>query len=314
MDEWSYNLYTGCLIRARFPHVEKSARVVFQRLGVGIEEVEQVGCCPEPVGMRSQSEEAWLTVAAHNMSVLAGDGRPVMTLCNGCYSTFRECQHLLADNEQYRETVNRHLAGIGREYTPGLEVEHFARFLYEKVGSQRLTELVTSPLRGLKVAFHPGCHLVRPSNLLAFDDPDNPTKIEGLLSSLGAEVVDYPRKSLCCGFTIVGVDADLSLKMGNEKLKDMKSAGAQAVVVVCPSCLQQFDVNQRQMERKFDNKLGLPVFYLTELIALALGESPEALGLAMHRTDAVSLVQAIGLNGNTQSAGAPQAQAAPTGE
>ncbi|MEJ2717311.1 MAG: heterodisulfide reductase-related iron-sulfur binding cluster [Deltaproteobacteria bacterium] len=304
MGEWSYNLYTGCLIRSRFPHVEKSARVVFDRLGVEIREIANVGCCPEPVGMRSLDEEVWLTVAARNMSVLSAANRPVMTLCNGCYSTFRESEHLLSANKEYRETVNRHLASIGREYAAGLEVDHFARFLYEKIGPARLKELVVAPLRGLNVAFHAGCHLVRPFELLAFDDPENPTKIEELLRALGAEVVDYPRKSLCCGFTIMGVDADLSLKMGFEKLKNIKASGAQAVVVVCPACLQQFDVNQRQMERKFGAKLGLPVFYLTELIALALGESPESLGLDLHRTEALSLVQALGLTRAAPSAGA----------
>jgi heterodisulfide reductase subunit B len=314
MDEWSYTLYTGCLIRSRFPHVEKSARVVFERLGVEVTDISGVGCCPEPVGMRSLDEEVWLTVAAHNMSILSEPGRPVMTLCNGCYSTFRESEHLLSESNEYRETVNRNLASVGREYAAGLELEHFARFLYEKIGSARLKELVVSPLRGLRVAFHAGCHLVRPFDLLAFDDPENPTKIEELLRTLGAEVADYPRKSLCCGFTIVGVDADLSLKMGYEKLKDINASGAQAVVVVCPACLQQFDVNQRQMERKFEATLGLPVFYLTELIALALGESPESLGLGLHRTDALSLVQGLGLTREAQSAGVPRAEAAPSEE
>jgi heterodisulfide reductase subunit B len=297
MDEWSYNLYTGCLIRSRFPHVEKSARVVFERLGVEVHEVADVGCCPEPVGMRSIDEQVWLTVAAYNMSILSAGGRPVMTLCNGCYSTFRESEHLLSRGKKHMEEVNRHLASIGREYAAGLEVEHFARFLYEKVGPARLKQLVVSPLRGLRVASHVGCHLVRPFDLLAFDDPENPTKIEELLHSVGAEVVNFPRKSLCCGFTIMGVDADLSLKMGCEKLKNIKASGAQAVVVVCPACFQQFDINQRQMERKFDVKLGLPVFYLTELIALALGESQESLGIDQHRTEALSLIEALGLTG-----------------
>ena len=100
MGERSYNLYTGCLIRSRFPHVEKSARVVFERLGVEVSEVADVGCCPEPVGMRSLDEEVWLTVAAHNMSILSADHRPVMTLCNGCYSTFRESEHLLSHSKE----------------------------------------------------------------------------------------------------------------------------------------------------------------------------------------------------------------------
>lgn len=293
MGEWSYNLYTGCLIRSRLPHVEKSARAALGRLGVDLFEARGVGCCPEPVGMRSVSQEAWLTLAARNLSILAEAGRPVMTLCNGCYSTFREAEHLLSQDKACRDTVCRHLASIGRAYVRGPEVEHVARFVYEKVGPDRLRRSVTHPLTGLRAALHAGCHFSRPQALLDFDDPENPTRVEELMYALGIEVVDYPRKSLCCGFSIAGVDADLSLKMGFEKLKDMKASGAQAVVVVCPSCLMQFDLNQQQMERTFEAKLGLPVFYLTELLSLALGESVRSLGLDLHRVRASSLIEGL---------------------
>jgi heterodisulfide reductase subunit B len=292
MGAWSYTLYTGCLIRSRLPHVERSARAALERLGVELFDAKGVSCCPEPVGMRSLSPEVWLTLAARNLSILAESGRPVMTLCNGCYATFREAEHLLSRDNGSRERIGRNLGLIGRECSAP-EVEHFARFVYEKVGPDRLKRLTALRLTGLKAAFHPGCHLSRPQGLLDFDDPENPTKIEEILGAVGIEVVDYPRKSLCCGFALAGVDADLSLTMGFEKLKAMKLSGAQAVVVTCPSCLLQFDVNQQQMERKFETKLGLPVFYLTELLALALGESRESLGFGLHRVSASSVLEAL---------------------
>ena len=293
MTQWSYTLYTGCLIRSRLPHVEKSARAALGRLGVDLFEAKGVGCCPEPVGMRSVSQDAWLTLAARNLSILAEAGRPVMTLCNGCYSTFREAEHLLSRDNGCRQTVGRHLASIGRTYVSGPEVEHAARFVYEKIGPDRLRRSVALPLTGLRAALHAGCHFSRPQALLDFDDPENPTRLEELMGALGIEVVDYPRKSLCCGFSIAGVDANLSLKMAFEKLKDMKASGAQAVVVVCPSCFMQFDLNQQQMERTFEAKLGLPVLYLTELIALALGEPVQSLGLDLHRVRAMSLIEGL---------------------
>lgn len=293
MTQWSYTLYTGCLIRSRLPHVEKSARAALGRLGVDLFEAKGVGCCPEPVGMRSVSQDAWLTLAARNLSILAEAGRPVMTLCNGCYSTFREAEHLLSRDNGCRQTVGRHLASIGRTYVSGPEVEHAARFVYEKIGPDRLRQLTVLPLIGLRAALHAGCHFSRPQALLDFDDPENPTRLEELMGALGIEVVDYPRKSLCCGFSIAGVDANLSLKMAFEKLKDMKASGAQAVVVVCPSCFMQFDLNQQQMERTFEVKLGVPVLYLTELIALALGEPVQSLGLDLHRVRAMSLIDGL---------------------
>jgi len=298
----SYPLYTGCLIRSRLPHLEKSARMVFDRLGVKLSELTGATCCPEGVGFRGLDEEVWLTLAARNLSLADQSSRPMLTLCSGCYSTFRECEHILAENKSLREKVARNLENINRQYSPGPGVEHFARFLYEKVGAPALTELVSRPLRGLKTAFHQGCHFLRPSHLIDFDDPDHPTKLEELIRALGAETIDYPRKMLCCGLTIAGVDPDLSLRMGFEKMKLMKDCGAQAVVLICPACMLQFDLNQRRMEQVFGRELSLPVFYLTELIGLAMGESADSLGLALHRTDVRPLLDSLW---NTESAAEP---------
>jgi len=293
-DNRSYALYPGCLIRSRLPHLEKSARVVLNRLGVTLSELEGATCCPEGVGFRGLDEEVWLTLAARNLSLAGQASKPLMTLCSGCYSTFRESEHLLAANKSLRDKVARNLESINRQYTPAPGVEHFARFLYEKVGPEALTGLVSRPLKGLKAAFHHGCHFLRPSHLLEFDDPDNPTKLEELVRALGADVIDYPRKMLCCGLTVAGVDPDLSLSMGFEKLKLMKDYGAQAVVLICPSCMLQFDLNQRRMEQEFGRTLGLPIFYLTELIGLAMGESADSLGLGLHRTGVRPLLDGLG--------------------
>jgi heterodisulfide reductase subunit B len=284
-EDKSYFLYTGCLIRSRLPHLEKSSRLVLGRLGVELSELEGATCCPEGVGLRGLDEEVWLTLAARNLSLAGRGSKPLMTLCSGCYSTFRECEHLLAGNDSLREKVARNLQRIDRQYSPGPGVEHFARFLYEKVGPKVLAGLVARPLKGLKAAFHYGCHFLRPSHLIDFDDPDYPTKLEELVRALGAEVIDYPRKMLCCGLTIAGVAPDLSLRMGFEKMKLMKDSGAQAVVLICPSCMLQFDLNQRRMEQEFGLELGLAIFYLTELVGLAMGESPDSLGLDLHRTN-----------------------------
>ncbi|MBI4773803.1 MAG: CoB--CoM heterodisulfide reductase iron-sulfur subunit B family protein [Deltaproteobacteria bacterium] len=285
-----YRFFPGCLIRARLPHVEKSARLVLNRLGVGLSEVEGASCCPNPVYFRDLDHEAWLMLAARNLAIA---GKPMMTLCSGCYSTFREAEHALDESPMLRRKIGEHLDRLGLKLPSGSRAEHFARFLYEKVGPAKLEERVVRSLKGLKVVFHPGCHLVRPSRIHEFDDPDNPTKLEELVWALGAEVLDYPRKMLCCGFTVMGVDRDLSLRMGFEKLKIMKESGAQAVVLVCPSCMVQLDRNQRLIEQEFDTKLSLPVFYLTELIGLAFGESSDSLGLGLHLVDVEPLVREL---------------------
>jgi len=289
-ENYEYCFFPGCLIRARLPHIEKSARLVLERLGVELSELEGASCCPNPIYFRDLDHEAWLTLAARNLSLAE---KPIMTLCSGCYSTFRDAEHALEKSAKLRHKIGEHLDRLGRKIPSGSRVEHFARFLFEKVGPAMLAEQVLRPLKGLKVVFHPGCHLVRPSRIHEFDDPDNPTKLEELVWALGAEVLEYPRKMLCCGFTVMGADRDLSLRMGFEKLEIMKDSGAQAVVLVCPSCMVQLDRNQRLIEQEFDTELSLPVFYLTELIGLALGESPDDLGLGLHLVNVRPLVEEL---------------------
>jgi heterodisulfide reductase subunit B len=293
VEDATLNLYTGCTIRTRLPHLEKSARVVFEKLGIQLSELEGASCCPEPVGMRGMDQEAWLTLAARNLALARHNSLSLMTLCSGCFNTFQEARHLLTKNSSLRQKVNHTLEKIGFRYSPGMAVEHFAGFLFDKIGLTKLSSRVTDSWRGLPVAFHHGCHFLRPTHVMAFDDPENPTKLEQLIGVLGAEIVDYPRKMLCCGFPIQTTDTDLSLQLAYEKLKLMKAYGARTVIVVCPSCYLQFDLMQRSIERKFDVSLQLPVFYLTEFIGLAMGLKPSDLGLSFHRVDTFSIVREI---------------------
>jgi len=289
----SFTLYEGCLIRARLPHLEKSARAVFDRFGIQFSGLEGASCCPDPIGIRGVDEETWLTLAARNLAIAGRHSTPMMTLCSGCYSTFRHAEHLLAKNASVLEKVNNTLHALGYRYSPGLAVEHFARFIIEKIGADKLASQMTDSWKGLPVAVHYGCHFLRPSHIMQFDDPENPTKMEALLRALGAEALDYPQKMLCCGSPIQGIDAELSLRMAYEKLRLMKSHGAKAVVLICPSCYLQFDVLQKSMEQKFGLSLELPILYLTEFIALALGVPPSSLGLHLHRTDTRRLIREI---------------------
>jgi heterodisulfide reductase subunit B len=293
VDDASFSLYTGCLIRNRLPHLEKSARAVFDRFGIQFSDLEGASCCPEPVGMRGMDQETWLTMAARNLALARNDSKALMTICSGCYSTFREAQHLLTKDSSLREKTDHILQNIGYQYVPGPPVEHFARFIFEKIGIDKLSSRVTDTWKGLPVAFHYGCHFLRPSHIIEFDDPENPTKLEALVHVLGAAVVDYPRKMLCCGFPTQAVDPDISLRMAYEKLKIMKEYEARAVIVVCPSCYLQFDLMQRPIEKEFNVSLQLPVFYLTEFIGLALGLAPSSLGLSYHRVDTLSIIREI---------------------
>jgi heterodisulfide reductase subunit C len=135
----------------------------------------------------------------------------------------------------------------------------------------------------MRIAVHYGCHLLRPSPAVRWDSPTAPTKFEQLVRALGATVVDYETKMDCCGNALDRVgERQASLDMCSRKLADVRAQGADALVVSCPSCFLQFDLNQAAQLRG-GGEAGVPTFYITELLALALGMEPSELGLDMHR-------------------------------
>ncbi len=139
-------------------------------------------------------------------------------------------------------------------------------------------------MKQLKVASHPGCHLVRPSDVIHVDDPNVPTIQEEIVSWVGAKPVSYPLKMLCCGVGIKMVDPEANLLLLREKLADIKETEANCIVTPCPFCFMQFDKGQKEVNREFSENYVFPVFYITELLGLALGFSPDEVGLQFHAT------------------------------
>jgi heterodisulfide reductase subunit C len=156
-------------------------------------------------------------------------------------------------------------------------------WLSEDLGPAALSKRLAKPLWGMRLAVHYGCHLLRPSPAVRWDSPTAPTKFEALVRALGATVVDYGTKMDCCGNALDRVgERQAALDMLERKLDDVRQESVDALVVSCPSCFLQFDLNQAASLRASGAE-GVPVFYITELIALALGHEPADLGLDMHR-------------------------------
>ncbi len=189
------------------------------------------------------------------------------------------------------ESVNRRLAPSGVQYRGDADVWHLVEWLSEDLGPAALSKRVVKPLWGMRIAVHYGCHLLRPSPAIRWDSPTAPTKFEQLVRALGATVVDYETKMDCCGNALDRVgERQASLDMCERKLSDIRDQGADALVVSCPSCFLQFDLNQATQLRAA-GEAGVPVFYITELIALALGMDPSELGLDMHRVSVAPFLE-----------------------
>jgi CoB--CoM heterodisulfide reductase subunit B len=278
-----FAVFWGCTIPARFPFIEKATRVMFDDLGARIHELEGHTCCPEGTLVKANDPDAFYTAAARNLAIIEKSGLDLVTPCNGCYSTFKECESHLKTNWREKDVINERLAHEGLHYDGSVNVVHFAEWLADSMGSALIASGAKKTFWGMRIAVHYGCHLLRPQPAVRWDDPLNPTKVEELVKALGATVVEYPTKMQCCGGALDRVgERESSLAFCRRKLNDLQNNAVDALVVVCPSCFQQFDLNQAALQRANEN-INVPVLYLSELIDLAYGHEPGEIGLDMHR-------------------------------
>jgi heterodisulfide reductase subunit B len=153
---------------------------------------------------------------------------------------------------------------------------------------------VVKPLRGIKLASHPGCHAIRPSDLQNVDDAEDPQKLDDLIRALGAETFDYPEKTDCCGSQLAVTSGRVTLKIAGEKLQAVKSYGFDGLVTTCPFCFKMYDGRQRAIKGALkDASLDLPVFYYTQLLGLAMGLRPEKLGLDLNMSPIEPVLERI---------------------
>ena len=289
-----YKMFEGCTIGNRIPFIEASSRKVFDKLGIQTSQAP-FSCCPDPTGMKSFDNDAWLVMGARNLSLAEAEGKDIVSLCNGCTNTLRGVKHQLQHDSLKKEKVNLELAKVGKEFKGSVDVKHFIDVLKKEVGIDKIKGAITKQLSGLKVAVHPGCHYMRPSEWMQSDDPMRPTTLKELVSATGASVVDYGEEVLCCGSAVTNAYEEHGLQNLKIKMDLIKKSGADIIAVNCPACFQQFDTRQRDLGKKFETEYNVPILYLTELYALAMGFSPDELGLKFHRTRLTGILEKLGI-------------------
>jgi len=286
-----YALFLGCLIPLKNPQIEAASRMALAKLGVGVKDVPEFSCCPEPWNFKSADISGWLAAAARNLAVAEKQGLDVMTLCNGCSSTLIEAAHIMNGGGEAAETAAQALKNVGLSYAGKTKALHCVQVLAEQVGAEKVAKSVSKPLTGLRVAVHYGCHLLRPNDIVGFDDPFSPHVLDDLVEATGAESVAYEDKMDCCGSA--SLDSDVALGLLEDKLAHMEEAGAACTVVGCPACFEQFDLGQVELNRKRGTKHQLPVLHYLQLLALAQGASAEQVGLGRHKIKADAIRKAV---------------------
>lgn len=278
-----YAFFIGCTVAYKLPHIEAATRRVMDVLDIDPLDLP-FSCCPDPSGVHSSSAELWSTLAARNLALAEEQSLDIVTLCNGCYATLKHCRELLIGDLRLQKRINDRLKSVGRQFTGQSRVLHFYELLYGQVGYDRLQQRVVQPLHDLKIAVHYGCHCLRPKQMGPPENAENPQWLWQFVDQvLGAEAVRYLDETQCCGAGLREMDQNTALALTRRKIRQMEAMGANAILVPCPSCYLQFDAGQRLLLRSDDKGInGIPVFYQTELLALALGAKPESIGLQFH--------------------------------
>ena len=292
MPKLKYLMFLGCVIPYRIASYEISARRVLERLGVELVEMPEFNCCGLPID--GVDHDAMLVLAARNLCLAEQQNLNILTLCPGCTGTLRKVNRSLQEDKKLRERVNGHLKEIGMEFKGGkIVVRHLIQALIEDVGIDKVKDAVVKPLTGLKVAEHNGCHILRPTKYVGFDDPENPVLLKQLIEATGAECLDYMYETDCCGAPIIGVNDKIPLYLAGDKLRNIKAVDAQAMITVCPLCHMMFDINQSRIERLLSEEFGIPVLHYPQLLGLAMGLTPQELAIDELRVDAEQILNSI---------------------
>ncbi|MGQ9565963.1 MAG: CoB--CoM heterodisulfide reductase iron-sulfur subunit B family protein [Candidatus Bathyarchaeales archaeon] len=283
-------VFWGCRILTEHYAYEMSVREVMPRLGVDLVDLKSSTCCGDPI--KSVSDFAVTFLSAR---ILAEAGKTGLTdllvPCNRCHLTLSEAKYRLDRDAETLEKVEALLGEEGLKYPCELQIWHTIDLLHDVVSLKEIAEKVKIPLDGFKLATHPGCQIIRPSEIGRVDNSESPRKLDALLETLGAETTDYAEKLDCCGAALLATHQEAALSLAGTKIKALSGSDVEGLVVSCPECHLMYDARQEAASTAVGGKLNLPVFYYTQLLGVALGIEYRKLGLDLNQSPVKELLQ-----------------------
>ncbi|MCP4681535.1 MAG: disulfide reductase [Desulfobacterales bacterium] len=275
-----FALFLGCTVPRRVQQYDLSARAVLGKLDVDVVDIREFNCCGYP--LKNSDFKTFVLLSARNLALAEERGLDMMTLCKCCFGSLKKVNHLMKEEPSLRNEINAFLAKEGIEYKGGIEVTHFLSVLHKEIGLATLKEKITRPFKNLNIATHYGCHALRPSDIMQFDNAAAPVLFDQLVKTTGAKSVDWPNKLECCGAPLMGVNDELSMDLTESKLANGKASGADYLCVGCPWCQVQFDTVQDMMTSIRGTNHHLPSILYPQLLGLAMGIGGGTLGVGMN--------------------------------
>ncbi|MDE2765641.1 MAG: CoB--CoM heterodisulfide reductase iron-sulfur subunit B family protein [Chloroflexota bacterium] len=287
-----YAFYPGCVARGGTPELYDSTIAVAAKLGIELDEIVGAACTGAGV-LQEKGLKLGDTLNARTFALAERMGlTTILTICSTCQGVMSQANHRLLNDAAYLAEINEELKPEGLEYTGRVVVKHLVWVLVEEVGLDTLRPLVVNPLPSLKVAPFYGCYILRPSWALGLDEnPGREFYLERIIEACGAEPVNFPGRTKCCGFPILLINEANSTAMVGNHTASAKEHGADAMVTPCPLCHLNLDGYQPKAAAQRGEKIGLPILHLPQLLGLAFGISPKELGLQKHIVSAKPVLE-----------------------
>lgn len=270
--------YPGCALHGSSNDYEQSVRACLDAMGMQLRELDDWICCGATAA-HSINRKLSVALPARNLALAERDGfDELLAPCPMCSMELIKAQSLMTGDDALRKEMGQI---VEMDIKGNTQVINLIQ-IFQKIGLESIKAAVKKPLEGLKVACYYGCLLTRPAKTLQFDDCEHPSSMETILEALGAEAVDWNFKTECCGAGMTMSNEETVLDLSNKILSNAAAHGADCLCVACPMCHVNLDMKQESIEKRYGSRHDMVVYYLSDLVGLALGLTPEALGIDKH--------------------------------
>jgi heterodisulfide reductase subunit B len=276
--------YPGCSLHGTAKEYDQSVKAVSRALGIELKEVDDWSCCGA-TSAHSTNFKLSVALPARNLMLAQKDALDVMVPCAACFNRFKTAEHHLKTDKTLKSELEQI---IGGKVETGIAIRNPIDIIYNDIGLDVLAGKVKKKLTGLKPVSYYGCLLLRPPEVCEFDNYENPVMLDKILAALGADVKQWSYKTDCCGGSLTISKTDFVVRMVNKLMTMAREADADCVVAACPVCVANLDMRATENVR-------LPVFYFTELMALALGLKGPDRWFKLHNVDPFPLMNVLGL-------------------
>jgi len=282
-----YAYYPGCSAESTARDMNQSTYAVARALKLDFEEPKGWTCCGATAGHQTDRELA-VALSAANLAKVKDMNLDMVVNCAACYNRMKVANHEISKDAAVRQNVRD---ALERDYDGSVKVRHLLEVLLEDIGLPTLTKSLKRTLKGLKVACYYGCLLVRPPEILQFDDAENPKSLDCLVNAMGGVSLEWPCKVDCCGGSLSLSRTDVVLELTESILDMAVQAGADCIAVSCPMCQINLDVRQQDINTSTGRNYRMPVIYITQLLGLCLGLGPSELGFEKLMVSAADVLK-----------------------